>query len=175
MAGRGARLYWAIQWRRNDGLGALFLLLAVFAVVYAVLFPGIFAIAAASKFVQGWFPTAMVAAAQTIVMLTGGIDLSVGPMVSLGSVVAASSMDGPLGVFGGVLSVLVLGAVVGAMVGVFVAIGRYPAIIVTLALSFVLRGVALLIMPRPGGFVPPCFPIFLRASIRPRRSFSCFS
>jgi len=166
MAGRGARLYWAIQWRRNDGLGALFLVLAVFAVVYAVLFHGIFAIGAASKFVQGWFPTAMVAAAQTIVMLTGGIDLSVGPMVSLGSVVAASSMDGPLGVFGGVLSVLVLGAVVGAIVGVFVAIGRYPAIIVTLALSFVLRGVALLIMPRPGGFVPPLLSDFL-AGVHP--------
>jgi ribose transport system permease protein len=166
MAGRGARLYWAIQWRRNDGLGALFLVLAVFAAIYAVLFPGIFAIGAASKFVQGWFPTAMVAAAETIVMLTGGIDLSVGPMVSLGSVVAASTMDGALGVFGGVLSVLVLGAVVGAIVGVFVAIGRYPAIIVTLALSFVLRGVALLIMPRPGGFVPPSLSDFL-AGVHP--------
>jgi ribose transport system permease protein len=166
MAGRGARLYWAIQWRRNDGLGALFLVLAVFAAVYAVLFPGIFAIGAASKFVQGWFPTAMVAAAETIVMLTGGIDLSVGPMVSLGSVVAASAMDGPFGVLGGVLSVLALGAAVGAIVGLFVAIGRYPAIIVTLALSFVLRGVALLIMPRPGGFVPPSLSDFL-AGVQP--------
>jgi ribose transport system permease protein len=166
MAGRGARLYWAIQWRRNDGLGALFLVLAAFAAIYAVLFPGIFAIGAASKFVQGWFPTATVAAAQTVVMLTGGIDLSVGPMVSLGSVVAASSMDGPLGIFGGLLSVLVLGAVVGAIVGVFVAIGRYPAIIVTLALSFVLRGVALLIMPRPGGFVPTSLSDFL-AGVQP--------
>ena len=166
MAGRGARLYWAIQWRRSDGLGALFLVLAVFAAIYAALFPGIFAIGAASKFVQGWFPTAMVAAAETIVMLTGGIDLSVGPMVSLGSVVAASTMEGPLSVFGGVLSVLALGAVVGAIVGVFVAIGRYPAIIVTLALSFVLRGVALLIMPRPGGFVPPSLSDFL-AGVHP--------
>ena len=166
MLGQGTRLYWAIQWRRNEGLGALFLVLVVFAVIYAILFPGILAVGAMAKFVQGWFPTAMVAAAQTIVMLTGGIDLSVGPMVSLGSVVAASSMDGPLGVFGGVLSVLVLGAVVGAIVGVFVAIGRYPAIIVTLALSFVLRGVALLIMPRPGGFVPPLLSDFL-AGVHP--------
>ena len=84
MRGRGARLYWRVQWRRNDGLGALFLVLVLFAILYAILFPGILAIGAASKFVQGWFPTAMVAAAQTIVMLTGGIDLSVGPMVSLG-------------------------------------------------------------------------------------------
>ena len=142
--GRGPRLYWAIQWRRNEGLGALFLVLAAFAVIYAMLFPGIFAFGALAKFVQGWFPTAMVAAAETIVMLTGGIDLSVGPMVSLGSVVAATTMQGPLGMFGGILAVLALGAGVGSLVGGFVAIGRYPAIIVTLALSFIIRGVALL-------------------------------
>ena len=164
MLGQGARLYWAIQWRRNEGLGALFLVLAVFAVIYAILFPGILAVGAMAKFVQGWFPTAMVAAAETIVMLTGGIDLSVGPMVSLGSVVAASTMQGPLGIFGGVLALLALGTGVGAIVGAFVAIGRYPAIIVTLALSFVLRGVALLIMPRPGGFVPPWLSEFLAGS-----------
>ncbi len=161
MGGKGARLYWRIQWHRNDKLGALFLVLALFAVLYAILFPGIFAIGAASKFVQGWFPTAVVAAAQTIVMLTGGIDLSVGPMVSLGSVVAASTMQGPLGIVGGLLAMLALGGGVGAIVGAFVAIGRYPAIIVTLALSFVLRGLALLIMPRPGGFVPPALSEFL--------------
>jgi ribose/xylose/arabinose/galactoside ABC-type transport system permease subunit len=96
MLGQGARLYWAIQWRRNEGLGALFLVLVAFAVIYAFLFPGILAVGAMAKFVQGWFPTAMVAAAETIVMLTGGIDLSVGPMVSLGSVVAASSRSSPL-------------------------------------------------------------------------------
>jgi ribose transport system permease protein len=157
----GARLYGRILWRRNDGLGGLFLVLALFAVLYAILFPGILAIGAASKFVQGWFPTALVAAAETIVMLTGGIDLSVGPMVSLGSVVAASTMQGPMGVFGGVLAALALGGGVGAAIGAFVAIGRYPAIIVTLAFSFVLRGVALLLMPRPGGFVPPSLSEFL--------------
>ena len=95
MLGQGARLYWAIQWRRNEGLGALFLVLAVLAAIYAALFPGIFAMGAMAKFVQGWFPTATVAGAETIVMLTGGIDLSVGPMVSLGSVVAASSRSLP--------------------------------------------------------------------------------
>ena len=66
MLGQGARLYWAIQWRRNEGLGALFLVLVMFAVIYAILFPGILAVGAMAKFVQGWFPTAMVAAAETI-------------------------------------------------------------------------------------------------------------
>lgn len=164
MSGQGRRLYWSIQWRRNEGLGALFLVLAAFAILYAILFPGIFAVGALAKFVQGWFPTAMVAAAETIVMLTGGIDLAVGPMVSLGSVVAASTMQGSLGILGGVLAVLGLGVCVGGVTGAFVAIGRYPAIIVTLALSFVLRGVALLILPRPGGFVPPSLSEFLAGS-----------
>lgn len=161
MARAGSRLYWSIQWRRNDGLGALYVVLILFAIVYAVLFPGIFAIGAMDKFVQGWFPTATVAAAETIVMLTGGIDLSVGPMVSLGSVVAASTMQGPLGIFGGVIAVLALGVGVGSIIGWFVAVGRYPAIIVTLAVSFVLRGIALLLLPRPGGYVPPTLSDFL--------------
>ena len=136
----------------------------VFGAIYAILFPGILAVGALAKLVQGWFPTAIVAAAETIVMLTGGIDLSVGPMVSLGSVVAASTMQGPLGIFGGVVAMLALGASVGAIVGAFVAIGRFPAIIVTLELSFVLRGVALLILPRPGGYVPPSLSEFLAGS-----------
>jgi hypothetical protein len=46
MRGQGARLYWAIQWRRNEGLGALFLVLAAFAVIYAILFPGILTVGA---------------------------------------------------------------------------------------------------------------------------------
>ncbi len=154
-------LYWAIQWRRNDGLGALYVVLAGFVVLYAVLFPGILAPGAANKFVQGWFPTAMVAVAETLVMLTGGIDLAVGPMVSLGSVVAASTMQTPLGILGAVLAVLALGAVVGTIVGAFVAVARYPAIIVTLAMSFIIRGVALLILPRPGGFVSAALSDFL--------------
>jgi len=126
-----------------------------------MLFPGILSPSALNKFVQGWFPTALVAIAETMVMLTGGIDLAVGPMVSLGSVVAATTMQGPLGVAGGVLAVLVLGMTVGTAVGWIVAFGRYPAIVVTLAVSFILRGAALLILPRPGGVVLPEFSEFL--------------
>lgn len=160
-ATRARPLYWAVQWRRNEGLGALYAVLAAFMIVYVVLFPGILAPGALNKFVQGWFPTAMVAVAETLVMLTGGIDLAVGPMVSLGSVVAASTMHGPLGIFGALLAVLAQGAIVGTAIGAFVAIARYPAIIVTLAMSFVVRGVALLILPRPGGFVAPSLSDFL--------------
>jgi ribose transport system permease protein len=154
-------LYWAIQWRRNEGLGALFLVLAGFLVLYAVLFPGIMSIGGTGRFVQNWFPMALVAVAQAIVMLTGGIDLSVGAMVGLGSVIAATTMGGALGIGGGTVATLGIGALVGTAVGVIVSIGRYPAIIVTLATSFIIGGAALLILPRPGGAIPTSLSEFL--------------
>lgn len=154
-------LYWAIQWRRNEGLGALFLVLAGFLVLYAFLFPGILSIGGAGRFVQNWFPMALVAVAQAMIMLTGGIDLSIGAMVGLGSVVAATSMGGALGIAGGTAATLGMGALVGTAVGVIVSVGRYPAIIVTLATSFIIGGAALLILPRPGGAIPPELSEFL--------------
>jgi ribose transport system permease protein len=75
-------------------------------------------------------------------------------MVSLGAVVAATSFDGLLGVPGGVLAVAAIGLAVGAGAGTIVALFRLPAIIVTLAGSFILGGAALLVLPRPGGDVP---------------------
>jgi ribose transport system permease protein len=96
-----------------------------------------------------------------MIMLAGGIDLSVGAMVGLGSVVAATSMGGALGIAGGTATTLGMGAAVGTAVGVIVSIGRYPAIIVTLATSFISGGAALLILPRPGGAIPPELSEFL--------------
>jgi ribose transport system permease protein len=154
-------LYWAIQWRRNEGLGALFLVLAGFLILYAILFPGILSIGGAGRFVQNWCPMALVAVAQAMIMLTGGIDLSIGAMVGLGSVVAATSMGGAFGIAGGTAATLGMGAAVGTAVGVIVSVGRYPAIIVTLATSFIIGGAALLILPRPGGAIPPELSEFL--------------
>jgi ribose transport system permease protein len=90
-----------------------------------------------------------------VVMLTAGIDLAVGSMVSLGAVVAATTMAGPLGIAGGIAAVLVLGIAVGTSVGGVVSFGRLPAILVTLATSFILQGAALLVLPQPGGHIPP--------------------
>jgi ribose transport system permease protein len=154
-------LYWAIQWRRNEGLGALFAVLVGFLVLYAFLFPGILSIGGVGRFVQNWFPMALVAVAQSIIMLTGGIDLSIGAMVGLGSVVAATTMGSAFGIAGGTAATLGMGVLVGTAVGVIVAIGRYPAIIVTLATSFIIGGAALLILPRPGGAIPPELSEFL--------------
>ncbi len=98
-------------------------------------------------------PLALAAVAQAVVVISGGIDLSIGSMMALASVVAAVSMDGQSAEFGVVVvaGVLLLGAVLGAVNGSLIVLSRVPDIIVTLGMSFVWAGAALLILKTPGG------------------------
>ncbi len=151
----GLQLHARIFWRRNSGLGGLYLLLLALLGVYLALFPGLLSVPGVARFTQNWFPIAVVALAQTLVMLMGGIDLAIGATVSLGCVLAATLVGESLGgAMLGILMVVAAGALIGAAVGTAVALLRLPAIIVTLAASFLIAGAALLVMPRPGGSMP---------------------
>jgi ribose transport system permease protein len=152
--GRGNALYWAIQAKRNIGVRSLFLVVLAFMVAYGFLFHGLFTGTGFAKFTQSWFPLALVAMAQAILMLTGGISLAIGALVSLGAVIAATTMTGPLGVAGGAAMVGIVGLGIGAATGLIVVKLRLPAIVVTLAGSFIIAGAALLVLPRPGGAMP---------------------
>jgi len=152
---RSASLYWAIQAKRNIGVRGLFVVVLAFMVAYGFLFHGLFTGSGFAKFTQSWFPLALVAMAQAILMLTGGISLAIGALVSLGAVLAATTMTGPLGVAGGTALVCLVGLGIGAATGVIVVRLRLPAIVVTLAGSFIIAGAALLVLPRPGGAMPP--------------------
>lgn len=98
-------------------------------------------------------PLALAAVAQAIVVISGGIDLSIGSMMALTSVVSATLMKGQTEEFGVVvvLGVLLLGIVLGMINGALVVITKVPDIVVTLAMSFVWAGVALLVLKTPGG------------------------
>jgi ribose transport system permease protein len=98
-------------------------------------------------------PLALAAAAQAIVVIGGGIDLSIGAMMALVNVVAAVLMKGQSEEFGVavVVAMLVLGLVLGTVNGSVVVLTRVPDIVVTLAMSFVWAGCALLVLPVPGG------------------------
>ncbi len=150
-------LYWPAQRQRNRGLYGLFAVVLAFLALYAYLFPGLLSVAGVSKFAQSWLPLALVSMAQAVLMLTGGISLAIGATVSLGAVIAATAMAGPLGVPGGIAAVALAGLAIGAFCGVIAICLRLPAIIVTLAASFIIAGAALLILPRPGGAIPGWF------------------
>ncbi|MDQ0391980.1 ABC transporter permease [Labrys monachus] len=107
----------------------------------------------------GALPLAMAAAAQTIVVISGGIDLSVGSLIAVSNVLSASLMQQAS--FRDSLliaaAILVAGAVQGALNGLVVAVSRIPDVVVTLTTGFIWGGVALLILERPGGGAPPEF------------------
>ena len=98
-------------------------------------------------------PLALAAVGQAIVVISGGIDLSVGAVMALTSVVSAVLMNGQseAASVAVVVGVLLLGLVLGAINGGVVAITRVPDIVVTLAMSFVWAGCALLVLKTPGG------------------------
>jgi ribose transport system permease protein len=101
-------------------------------------------------------PLVFVAIGQSLVVITGGIDLSVGGIVSLCVAVTATTVtvDGAAP-FAWLLVVLALGAACGAANGVIVARARIAPILTTLATLSIFSGLALRVLPVPGGMIPP--------------------
>jgi ribose transport system permease protein len=102
---------------------------------------------------QATLPIALAAVAQAIVVIGGGIDLSVGSVMALTNVVAAVLMQrlGDSASVPIVGLVLIVGLVAGALNGALVVSTQVPDIIVTLATSYVWAGAALLVLASPGG------------------------
>ena len=99
-------------------------------------------------------PLALAAVAQAVVVISGGIDLSISAQMALTSCVAATLMKNNPGdgtAVAIVLGVLLLGILLGAVNGALVVVTKVPDIVVTLATSFVWAGFALLVRPAPGG------------------------
>lgn len=95
---------------------------------------------------------------ETLVLLTGGFDLSAGAIVTLLNVILATHMrSGPGSEVGWVVVTLAAGAAMGVVNGASVMWLRLQSIVVTLAAGFVWYGVALLVLPSPGGNVPGNF------------------
>jgi ribose transport system permease protein len=95
---------------------------------------------------------AIVAMAQTLVVLTSGIDLSVGMVMVLANCLASTIVVGsPLMTALGVLGVLAVGGVCGAINGLIVVFGRLQPIVTTIATGAVYYGAALALRRVPGG------------------------
>ena len=122
-------------------------------IVFASVFSEKFATYANIKNVISQSATLAIASiGQTFVLLQGGIDLSVGSTISLSTVILAqvSSIPGvgiPLALIASVLA----GALVGLINGLGVVRFRIPPMIITLSTGSLVKGVALLIQPKPGG------------------------
>jgi ribose transport system permease protein len=109
-----------------------------------------------STIVIGGLPLAFAAMAQSVIVISGGIDLSLGVMVAVINVLAAKLMENQG--FGTALLIavglMVVGVIMGTINGGLIVFTGVPDIVVTLAMSFVWGGVALLILRTPGGGAP---------------------
>jgi ribose transport system permease protein len=115
---------------------------------------------------RGLLPLIFLAIGQAIVIIGGGVDLSVGAIVSLCNTVLATLItpdSSPSQIFLGILVTFGVGVLAGAINGFCVAWLRLQPIVTTYATSFVFAGLALLILPRPGGSMPPSLTSLYRS------------
>src|SRR5581483_2321215 len=150
-----ARTASAVRWVVRNGL-AVWLIVAVLVVVMAVHRGGSFLSEQnVSNVLSQSVVLALVAIGQTFVVVSGGIDLSVGSLASLTTVLAAGWIAGRSGYVVPVLLLLMaIGAGVGVAHGYFVTRGRVEPFIVTLATYFILQGVGFAYTRVPVGSMP---------------------
>jgi len=115
-------------------------------------YPGVFEW---TSIVNTAMPTVLVAVGQSIVVVTRGIDLSLGGVIDVSNSLAAVHMHssvGSMAAWSGV--VLLFGMLCGTVNGLLVAYARLQPILVTLATLAILQGLAIKILPEPGGSIP---------------------
>ena len=155
--------YWLVAQR---GIGLAILLFVIMFGLYGLkqevgLSPGIINTAANKGALL-----ALVAMAQTIPVLTGGLDLSVGMIFLMTNCLASVIVNGdPIQTTLGVIGVLLAGIACGALNGLIVVYGRLQPIVVTLATSSVYYGISLILRPEPGGSVNFDLAAFMTSSI----------
>jgi len=131
--------------------------LGLMVILYASLDPSVLNVNELNLQVSSALALILVATGQTIVLLIGGIDLSVGGVISISTCLAATKF----GAFGDQIlwSVLIvlLGAGAGLANGALIAYVRLNAFVVTLASWSIFGGIALLILPTQGGSIPESY------------------
>jgi len=150
-APEGSMRRWLSSQARQGAIGAV----VTFAVLFAInvfLKGGHFSPFDLKTLCMNVLPLACVALGQYFVILVNGIDLSLGPVMSVAGAVAALcfSWNEPLAL----ALALAAGLAAGLANGLLVVVLRLPPILATLATMSIFQGIALIVLPSPGGEVP---------------------
>jgi ribose transport system permease protein len=151
--------------KKNAWVAGLLALLIVLLVLTKVIQPS-FGMSGLESVARAALPFAFATAGMAVVVIVGGIDLSVASMMAVCAVTAAVLMERMAGV-PAILIVLALGFVMGLINGGLIVLTRVPDIVVTLAMLFVWEGVALLILESPGGATTEWLKQSIRGSVIP--------
>lgn len=150
------RFSWDEMMNRYPAFFAI-LLLVVALIINLILQPNMFARDTLNSNMRVFLPMILLAAGQAVVILGGGIDISVGGIVSIVNTILATQVGlngSPEKMWAYVLVSLAAGILAGAINGFFIAFLRLQPIITTYATSFLYVGFALFILPNPGGGIP---------------------
>jgi ribose transport system permease protein len=153
------------NWWRNINMkysiGLSLILLIISTIIYTVLQPNFFLPSTLSRLLTSnfrtWLPVILATIGQAMVLLGGGLDLSNGAIASVGNVILALTVvsandTGHNALM--VLAVIGFGLVAGFFNGFFTAYLGLQPVIITFATSFIYSGIALLLLPTPGGEIP---------------------
>ena len=145
---------WKLWLRQNQGLLVAIGLFVCFYGVYSFLHPKGGDASLIGQNANESFVLVAAAMAQTLPVLTGGLDLSVGAIITLVNCVASHTLGGSAGQnVLGILLCLSVGIAAGLANGCLVVYGRLQPIIATLASGTIFIGLALFLRPTPGGQV----------------------
>ena len=160
------RSRWDAFMARQPALFAL-VLMVLSLVINLILQPNMFARETLNSNMRVFLPIILMAVGQAIVILGGGIDISVGGVVSIVNTVLATrvGLDGsPQEMWKYVFLSLFIGLLAGAINGFFISYLRLQPIITTYATSFLYAGLALFVLPNPGGGIPAEIAALYRSS-----------
>jgi ribose transport system permease protein len=144
--------------RRNTWTLGIYGVLALLIIVEKIVHPDLSSFDIQNLVILS-LPLVFAAMGQAAVVLVGGIDLSIGPMMAFVNVLAANAMvhsDFRTSIAQALLIILGI-SILGGLTGLIITITRVPDIIVTLATSFIWYGMALRVLSTPNGGVPPDF------------------
>jgi ribose transport system permease protein len=145
---------WRYRLAQNRGTLLAFVFFVVMFAIYSSNHPAGFSANVVQTAANKGVLLALVAMAQTFVVITAGIDLSVGMVFVLTNCLASWIVVGTATTAAlGVVGVLLTGLACGAINGLIVIYGRLQPIVATIASGAVFFGVALLLRPVPGGDV----------------------
>ena len=148
------RRYFTKAWlMEQKSLIALLVLIAI----VSTMSPNFFTVNNLFNILQQTSVNAIMAVGMTLVILTSGIDLSVGSLLALTGAIAASIVGIEVNALVAVAAALAAGAAIGAVTGVIVAKGRVQAFIATLVMMLLLRGVTMVYTK--GARLIPALPI----------------
>lgn len=156
---------WDVMGRQPAVFALILLVLSL--LINLILQPNMFATGTLNSNLRVFLPLIILAVGQAIVILGGGIDISVGSIASIVNTVLATrvGLEGsPAEMWQFVFMSLLIGLFAGVINGFFVAYLRLQPIITTYATGFLYAGVALFILPNPGGGIPASVAALYRNS-----------